>query len=243
GPECVAQARAIRPQLPELRTVMTTEGGAPEWQDYAACRDAQSADDPKAEIRRQDIAIQLYTSGTTGRPKGAMLSRQPYQPHGDRRGRKAGMEKVDGGRSIASGDGGRPYRRHWLGIARPLFRRQRRGRAGIRSHQGARLHRALQDHEIVHGAGRDAVRGAATASAAGRLLAPEIHALWRLAYSRRTPERMHRGVRLRLCAALWLDGNPRRHRGAAAVSPCRGVGSDALGGQGTAGCRACDPRS
>ena len=74
GPECVAQARAIRPQLPELRTVMTTEGGAPEWQDYAAWRDAQSADDPKAEIRRQDIAIQLYTSGTTGRPKGAMLS-------------------------------------------------------------------------------------------------------------------------------------------------------------------------
>src|SRR6476659_3461409 len=36
GPECVAQARAIRLQLPELRTVMTTEGGAPEWQDYAA---------------------------------------------------------------------------------------------------------------------------------------------------------------------------------------------------------------
>src|SRR4029077_9444673 len=109
GPECVAQARAIRPQLPELRTVMTTEGGAPEWQDYAAWRDAQSADDPKAEIRRQDIAIQLYTSGTTGRPKGAMLSRQPYQPHGDRRGRKAGMEQVDRGRRLASGDAGLPY--------------------------------------------------------------------------------------------------------------------------------------
>jgi acyl-CoA synthetase (AMP-forming)/AMP-acid ligase II len=74
GPECVAQARAIVSQLPDLRTIITTEGGAPEWQDYAAWRDAQSADDPKVEIGRRDIAIQLYTSGTTGKPKGAMLS-------------------------------------------------------------------------------------------------------------------------------------------------------------------------
>lgn len=74
GPECVAQARAIQSQLPELRTIITTEGGAPEWQAYAAWRDAQSGEDPQVEISRQDVAIQLYTSGTTGRPKGAMLS-------------------------------------------------------------------------------------------------------------------------------------------------------------------------
>jgi len=74
GPELVAQARAIRSDLPDLRTVITTEGGAAEWQDYTAWRDAQSADDPNIEIGRQDVAIQLYTSGTTGKPKGAMLS-------------------------------------------------------------------------------------------------------------------------------------------------------------------------
>ncbi len=74
GPEFVAQGRAIKSQLPELRTIIATEGGAPEWQDYTAWRDAQSADDPKVEIGRQDVAIQLYTSGTTGKPKGAMLS-------------------------------------------------------------------------------------------------------------------------------------------------------------------------
>jgi len=74
GPELVAQARAIQPQLHELRTIIATEGGAPEWQNYAAWRDTQSADDPKVGISPHDVAIQLYTSGTTGKPKGAMLS-------------------------------------------------------------------------------------------------------------------------------------------------------------------------
>ena len=66
GPECVAQVRNIRSQLPDLRIVIATEGGAPEWHDYTAWRDAQSADDPRVEIDRQDVAIQLYTSGRQG---------------------------------------------------------------------------------------------------------------------------------------------------------------------------------
>src|ERR1700710_939079 len=74
GPEFIAQARGIQPQLPDLRTVITTEGGAPEWPDFTAWRDAQSGDDPNVPIDTKDIAIQLYTSGTTGKPKGAMLS-------------------------------------------------------------------------------------------------------------------------------------------------------------------------
>jgi acyl-CoA synthetase (AMP-forming)/AMP-acid ligase II len=74
GPEFVTQVRNIQSQLPDLRTVITTEGGAPEWLDYTAWRDAQSSADPNVPISRQDIAIQLYTSGTTGKPKGAMLS-------------------------------------------------------------------------------------------------------------------------------------------------------------------------
>src|ERR1700753_1921967 len=31
GPEFIAQARNIRAQLPHVRTIITTEGGAPEW--------------------------------------------------------------------------------------------------------------------------------------------------------------------------------------------------------------------
>src|SRR3981189_2577650 len=74
GPEFVTQVRNVKSQLPDLRAVITTEGGAPEWQDFAAWRDARSGDDPKMPIRPTDLAIQLYTSGTTGKPKGAMLS-------------------------------------------------------------------------------------------------------------------------------------------------------------------------
>src|ERR1700716_4329694 len=74
GPEFVTQVRNIQSQLPDLRHVITTEGGAPEWQDFIAWRDAQSGDDPHVPISPKDIAIQLYTSGTTGKPKGAMLS-------------------------------------------------------------------------------------------------------------------------------------------------------------------------
>src|SRR5437879_2273751 len=74
GPEFITQVRQIKDQLPGVRGVITTEGGAPEWQDFTAWRDAQSGDDPKVPIDTKDIAIQLYTSGTTGKPKGAMLS-------------------------------------------------------------------------------------------------------------------------------------------------------------------------
>jgi len=75
GPEFVEQVGAIKAQLPDVRTLIATEGGAPPgWLGYAAWRDAQSADDPQIEIGPRDIAIQLYTSGTTGKPKGAMLS-------------------------------------------------------------------------------------------------------------------------------------------------------------------------
>ncbi|HLZ00543.1 MAG TPA: fatty acid--CoA ligase [Bradyrhizobium sp.] len=74
GPEFITLARNIRDKLPGVRTIITAEGGAPEWPDFARWRDAQSTGDPDEAIATTDVAIQLYTSGTTGKPKGAMLS-------------------------------------------------------------------------------------------------------------------------------------------------------------------------
>lgn len=74
GPEFVALARGIQDQLTNVRAIITTEGGAPEWQGFVAWRDAQRNEAPDVAVNRADVAIQLYTSGTTGKPKGAMLS-------------------------------------------------------------------------------------------------------------------------------------------------------------------------
>ena len=41
---------------------------------YAAWRDAHSNEDPACAVGLSDTALQLYTSGTTGRPKGVMLT-------------------------------------------------------------------------------------------------------------------------------------------------------------------------
>jgi acyl-CoA synthetase (AMP-forming)/AMP-acid ligase II len=73
GSEFTALVRSIANDLPAMKRFITMEGGVPEWQSYEAWRDTQPARDPQCAVAREDIAIQLYTSGTTGRPKGAML--------------------------------------------------------------------------------------------------------------------------------------------------------------------------
>ncbi|HEY0330490.1 MAG TPA: fatty acid--CoA ligase [Rhodopseudomonas sp.] len=74
GPEFIAQIRGLAAQLPGVKSLIATEGGAAGWPDYAAWRDAQPDHAAAIAPAPRDVAIQLYTSGTTGHPKGAMLS-------------------------------------------------------------------------------------------------------------------------------------------------------------------------
>ncbi|MBI4590495.1 MAG: long-chain fatty acid--CoA ligase [Candidatus Rokubacteria bacterium] len=71
-PELAALAAAIRPRVPEARFVSV--GVAPAgWTPFAALRDA--GDGPPIEaVEGDDIHRLMYTSGTTARPKGAMIT-------------------------------------------------------------------------------------------------------------------------------------------------------------------------
>jgi acyl-CoA synthetase (AMP-forming)/AMP-acid ligase II len=74
GPDYFPVVEQIRPLLPTVREVIALSGHHPEWEDYATWRDDQAADDPMLGSDPNDVVLQLYTSGTTGRPKGVQLT-------------------------------------------------------------------------------------------------------------------------------------------------------------------------
>ena len=90
GPEVVGHAGEVARLLAEPPKVVAMEAGEHGHPLYEGWRDAASDVDPKIAIAPSDVAVQLYTSGTTGKPKGAMI-RHDYVLGGRRLAAEAGM--------------------------------------------------------------------------------------------------------------------------------------------------------
>jgi fatty-acyl-CoA synthase len=68
GAEFLDTVAVIRDQLTSVRKIVVID------RDYTAWRHPQSAADPDVPTAGAHVCVQLYTSGTTGRPKGAQLT-------------------------------------------------------------------------------------------------------------------------------------------------------------------------
>ncbi len=73
GGELVAVVERIEPELDQVRRLVSL-GPHDRWTTYEAWLGAQPPADPGATADADQVAMQLYTSGTTGLPKGAMLT-------------------------------------------------------------------------------------------------------------------------------------------------------------------------
>jgi long-chain acyl-CoA synthetase len=73
GAEFRAQLEAIESKLATVKKIIVL-GAHPRHESYRAWVDHAQPRDPGASSARDDVATQLYTSGTTGLPKGAMLT-------------------------------------------------------------------------------------------------------------------------------------------------------------------------
>jgi len=70
GRDHYALVEAIEPRIRGTTAIMALHGGHARWPDYAAWRGARHAAGPRLPGPDDDL-LQLYTSGTTGHPKGA----------------------------------------------------------------------------------------------------------------------------------------------------------------------------
>lgn len=74
GPEFESLIDALRSECPDLRTIVGIEDPASSAISFPNWIAGAPETDPKHPVANDDVVLQLYTSGTTGLPKGAQLT-------------------------------------------------------------------------------------------------------------------------------------------------------------------------
>lgn len=81
GKSHMGLVKQILPQAKKIRQVVVIDGPEGDWPDFNAWQAKQSTVDPMIEVSPSDVIVQMYTSGTTGHPKGVQLSHFALYAH------------------------------------------------------------------------------------------------------------------------------------------------------------------
>jgi acyl-CoA synthetase (AMP-forming)/AMP-acid ligase II len=77
--EFIPCVNEVRKNLPSVKNTIAVGGHAVKgYEDYESLLARSSEDEPKAIVKPEDTWVLLYTSGTTGKPKGVVRSHESY---------------------------------------------------------------------------------------------------------------------------------------------------------------------
>lgn len=78
GQEFCSMVEDLAPQLSHVRAIIALEDGHAEWPGYESWKNAQADHEPDFSYSPDDTVVQMYSSGTTGRPKGVQLANYSF---------------------------------------------------------------------------------------------------------------------------------------------------------------------
>jgi acyl-CoA synthetase (AMP-forming)/AMP-acid ligase II len=100
GPEFADAVSTLKTRLPGVKQFISFEVSLPGMKRHADLLAAYPADEPDVEVDDDDRVFICYTSGTTGRPRGALYTHQRFRENAMCRVRGAPMEYGDRGTSL-----------------------------------------------------------------------------------------------------------------------------------------------